>query len=413
MRKTLARALLADGKAEDALALLKAGIAKDAAYGDYEAAGDVCMEKRGDKPVAPRAAAGAADFYREAIAAYSKEVGTQVDAAGKQLPEDGLGSLQAKLSRAHAAEGSPEKALEALLASMFNRGGDSLDAASVEQVAKAYARAGKTDVLLKEMAAKVKAAPKDLKLRLAHAAALAGSGKHQEAAAALRAARAIKPELSTVKRLVDALRKAKMHREALAECRNWAFSFPRDAEAYRTMAAVYKDLKDEKGELRALTMLVEVAPREAANCRQVAVLFAERKEYGRAVALLERAVELRPEEPYRHIDLAEVLHMSGEDERAEKICRSALERDWTKGLAPELLARMPDPKGTYEVRAHSLLGDICEKLGRKKDAASSRLNVPAGYKRPALKDAVPVPRPRRRWPMPMPVVMREGGRRLR
>jgi len=408
-RQALAETLLADGQVAEALTLLRSGFDKHTTYGEYRSAADLCMRSYNSKPVVPRAAAGAVDFYIEAIAVYTREVGKQVDARGKPLPDRTLGHIQSGLSRAHAIEGRPEKALAALVRSIFNRGGEALDRHSVEQVARAYARAGKTEKLLAEMAARVKKDPRSHKLRLAQAAALTGSGKHAEAAAALRAARALRPELSTVKLLIGELRKAKLNREALAECRNWASSYPRDAEAYRTMAGIYRDLGEERGEIRALTMLVEVAPREAANCRQVAVLFAERREYDRAARLMQRAVELRPEEPYRHVDLAEVLFMKKDYERAAKICRKALERDWTKGLAPELLARMPDPRGTYETRAHSLLGDIYEKLKKPKLAAGARLNVPAGYKRPALKDAVPVPRRRGRWPRP--VAWRDGGRR--
>jgi tetratricopeptide (TPR) repeat protein len=410
LRRTLAESMLAAGKIADALTLLRSGLGKHAVYGEYQSAGDACMRSFDAKPVAARAAAGAVDFYREAIAIYLREVGKQVDAKGKPLADRTLGYIQTSLSRAHAAEGQPEKALEALVASIFNRGGDALDVNNVELVAKAYAKAGKTEKFLAAMAARVKQDPKSFKLRLAYAAALSGSGKFAAAASALRAARVIKPELSTVKRLIEVLRKAKLHRQALAECKAWAASFPRDAEAYRVMAAVYKDLGNKQGEVRALTMLVEVAPREAANCRQVAVLFAERKEYERAVGLMQRAMELRPEEPYRHIDLAEVLYMSEEFERAGKICRAALERDWTKGLAPELMARMPDPRGTYETRAHSLLGDIYEKLKKKAAAAKSRLNVPAGYKRPKLKNAVPAARRRRWWPRP--IALRGGRRRI-
>ncbi len=410
MRRTLADALLRAGKVEPALAMLRVGLGDESAYNEYEAVGDACMRKYGEEPVAPRAAAGAVDFYKEAISIYLREVGKQVDAKGKPLPDRGLGYLQSKLSKAYAAEGSPEKALEGLVASVFNRGGDALDVANVELVAEAYLKAGKSEKLLVALAAKVKAKPKDFKLRLAHAAALAKCKKFSEAAAALRAAKALKSELATVRTLIEVLRKAGLHREALAECKAWAASFPRDAAVYRAMAGVYKDLKDKQGELRALTMLVEVAPREAANCRQVAVLFAERKEFDRAISLFERAMELRPEEPYRHIDLAEALFLAEKYERAGKLCRKALERDWTKGLAPELMARMPDWRGTYETRAHSLLGDIYEKQKEKGKATKARLNVPPGYKRPALKDAVPRPRRRGWWPRPM--AWRRGGRRI-
>ena len=62
-----------------------------------------------------------------------------------------------------------------------------------------------------------------------------------------------------------------------------------------------------------------------------------------------------------------------------------------------MLARMPDWRGTYETRAHSLLAEAYNAQGDKDAAAKERLNVPTGYKRPALKDAVPTPRPRGWW----------------
>ena len=442
MRHTFAGALLAGRQVKEALALLNGALDKNSGYQEYQRAADLCMnaffpgrggasptkepaEPAPEDPAAARAAleaaAGAADFYKSAIAAYLQEVGKQVDAEGKPMPDAELGSLQGKLSAACAAEGRPEAALEALVGSLTNAGETVLSPESATLLAEAYAKAGKTKKLLAELEAKVKAEPKSLNLRLAQATVLEKAGKPAEAAAALQAAKVLKPELSIVKRLVELLRKAGHVREALAECRDWAAAFPRDADAYRAMAAVYKELKDEEGEISALTMLVEVAPREAANCRLVAVLFAGRKDWPRSVALMERAVELRPEEPYRHIDLAEVLFLAaGAAEKAEaprlleragQLCSEALKRDWEKGLSPELLARMPPWKGTFEVRAHSLLADIFEAMKKPKEAAQARLNVPAGYGRPELEKAIPTPgglRPP--WmPGPMPVARRWGG----
>jgi tetratricopeptide (TPR) repeat protein len=286
-------------------------------------------------------------------------------------------------------------------------------------LADAYAKAGKTKGLIAELEAKVKADPKNLNLRLAQATVLEKSGDFAGAAVTLQAAKVLKPELSVVRRLVEMLRKAGSFREALAECREWASAFPRDADAYRAMAEVYKELKDPEGETSALTMLVEVAPREAANCRQVAVLLAGRKDWPRALALMERAMELRPEEPYRHIDVGEVLYLAAASAeadkeearkqllRAEKVCSEALARDWEKGLSPELLARMPPWKGTFETRAHALLADIYDALKQPKDAARERLSVPAGYGRPKLEEAVPVPGFRNWWG-PMPPVAQFG-----
>ena len=400
MRQALAGALLAAGEIKEALGLLNGGLEKNSTPQDFLNAAELCLTAK--EPPAAEAAAGAADFLKSAIAAYIEEVGTQVDAGGRPLPDAELGRLQGRLSAASAAEGRPEAALAALIESLANAGEEEVPGPETAALlAAAYARAGKTAELLAGMEEKVRADPKSLNLRLAQATVLEKAGKPGEAAAALAVAKSLKPELSIVKRLVEMLRKAGQAREALAECRDWAASFPRDPEAYKAMAGVYRELKDEEGEVAALTMLVEVAPREAANCRQVAVLFAGRKDWPRATALMERAVELRPEEPYRHVDLAEVLYMSAADaevqraapllERAAGICRDALSRDWEKGLSPELLARMPPWKGTFEVRASSLLGDVSEALKKPEEAARARLGVPAGYKRPELEKAVPVP----------------------
>ena len=152
------------------------------------------------------------------------------------------------------------------------------------------------------------------------------------------------------------------------------------------MADIYKELKDEHGEVRSLTMLVEVSPRDADNCRQVAVLFANRKEFSRAIALLERAVEIRGEEAYRPRGPGRSLSAGRRRPRAEKILRDALTRDWEKGLSPELLARMPPQRGTFETRAHSLLAEALDAQKKTDEAAKERLNVPAGYKRPKLEE---------------------------
>ncbi|HOX04772.1 MAG TPA: tetratricopeptide repeat protein [Planctomycetota bacterium] len=416
IRRSLSSAQLAAGQIKEALAVLNGALDKNSTYQEFQRAAELCMTAK--TPPDPEAAAGAADFLKSAIGAYLEEVGAQLDAKGRPLPDAELGQLQGRLSAASAAEGRPEAALEALVKSLINAGETVIGPESATLLADAYAKAGKLAKLVSEMEEKVKADPQSLNLRLAQATVLEKAGKPGDAAAALTAAKALKPELSIVKRLVDMLRKAGSAREALAECRGWAASFPRDAEAYKAMAEVYHELKDEEGEIGALTMLVEVAPREAANCRQVAVLFAGRKDWPRAVALMERAVELRPEEPYRHVDLAEVLFMSAgtaekEDvakllERAAGICADALKRDWEKGLSPELLARMPPWKGTFEVRAQSLLGDIYDAQKKPKQAAQARLNVPAGYKRPELEKAVPVPGLGNPWPRPMPVAGRGG-----
>jgi tetratricopeptide (TPR) repeat protein len=415
-RYTLAGALLAAGQAQEAVELLRAGFDKFSTYGEYARAGDACItpppdRSAGEAPAAPvtvEAAAGAVEFYSRAIALYLEEVGPQVDAQGRPLPDGELGRMQAALSKASASAGKLEDALTQLLASVFNFGGEKTDEASLARVAEAYARGGKMKELLQQLEAKVAAEPKKAGFRLAQATALEQAGEFGEAAKALRAAKALDPQLSTVKRLIADLRKARDLESALEECQMWAGSFPRDAEVYKTMAEIHKDLKDEAGEVRALTMLVEAAPRDADNCRTVAVLLAGRKDYGRATGLLERAIELRPEEPYRQVDLAEARYLAGDFPRAEAVLKEALTRDWEKGLSPELLARMPPWRGTFETRAHSLLGDVYEALKQPEAAARERMNVPAGYQRPPLEKAAPVPGPAMpRWPMPMPM---QGGR---
>ena len=92
--------------------------------------------------------------------------------------------------------------------------------------------------------------------------------------------------------------------------------------------------------------------------------------------------------------------MAGEFKRAEKLCRDSLERDWEKGLSPELLARMPRWQGTFETRAHSLLSDIYKATKREDESARERMLLPSGYKRPSLENAIPVPGLRPVWPRP-------------
>ena len=169
-------------------------------------------------------------------------------------------------------------------------------------------------------------------LRLACADVAEISGDDAAALDALSVAKAISPELSTVKRLIAHQRKMGRNADALVECKVWSANFSSDEEAHQTLAAIYKDLHDAAGELQALTMLVESAPREAVQCRKVAVMFAARKDYVRARSLLERAVELRSEEPYRVIDLAEVCSSPG-SRRRRNSAATLWRRDWTKGLS--------------------------------------------------------------------------------
>ena len=392
VRTQYAAALLRIGKADAAVEVLSKGLDQDSNYQEYQRAGATCLAIE-DRPEAARAAIG---FLEKALTLYIEEVGTQVDAKGQPVADRAQGDLQLSLLQANAKAGVPEKALDYFVSSMTNRSSSPRET-SLDAVIAAYQKAEKMEELVTAIAAKVKEQPKELSYRLALAEVLVKKGDRAGAALAMQAAKAIKPELSNVKLLVELLREAGDHRVVLDECQAWADSFPQDADAWRSMAAIYKDLKDEIGEIRSLTMLVESAPREAANCREVAVTFTDRRDYVRATALMERAVELRPEEPFRHIDLAEVLFLDGELERSGKLCKEALTKDWEKGLSPELLARMPPWRGTFENRAHSILAEVYAATDRAQDAAKERMALPANYQRPALKDAIPTPRPRA-WP---------------
>jgi len=389
-RAELAEALFASGAAQEAVDLLRQGFDKHSAYTDYRAAAEICWRQAS----APEAARSAVEFCQTAIRLYEQAAGAQIDAKGKPLPDDELASLYRLLAFAQAACGKPDEAWQALLAFSSRITQPPLDDAAISAVAEAFAKANRRDDLLRLIASRVEAEPKSCHLRLLHANFLSGLGEYAAAADAMRAARALHPDLAIVKRLIALLRQSGDLRMALSEAMAWAESFPRDADVYQTMAEIYRDLKDDVGELRSLTMLVEVAPRDADNCRRVAAIFLERGEAQRAVGLLERAIELRPEEPYRHIDLAEALWAAKEMARAETLCRESLTRDWEKGLSPELLERMPIWRGTFEHRAHALLAEILEAQGKKDDAARERMQLPAGYKRPAFNDAVPAPQPR-------------------
>jgi len=378
-RRLLALAMLNAGQSAEAVKVVKGGLDRFATYAETSEAAKLLMttgpvddDGTPGRPVAAAAAMGAAGLYARAITQYLEEVGLQVDAKDRPMPDTELGRLQSQLSRASAAAGKLSDALSQMLAASFNLGEEMKNEDVLSRVAAAYAKAGRIDDLLARLDERVAAEPNNVSFRLALATALEKAEAWERASRTLLAARTLDPDLETVKRLIAALRKAGNDEAALAECKSWAGSFPRDGEAYRTMAEIYKERKDEHGEVRALTMLVEVSPRDADNCRQVAVLFAGRKEYGRATALLERALEVRKEEPYRYVDLAEVCLLSGDAKRAETILKDALTRDWEKGLSPELLARMPRWQGTFETRAHSLLADAYDAQGQKDAAARER-----------------------------------------
>lgn len=391
---TVAGALLATGKVAEAQKVLKDGLAGKAPLASLRRAAGLCMTAK-DKPEAARAAV---EFLVNAMDAYLREVGDQVDAKGQRMPDREYGNLKVEVAHALAAAGKPREAMDQLLEAAKDNQGAALSESHLLAVAESYEKAGKLAELVKLLNERCEKSPKDLKLRLALASVLEKSKAFADAARAFMAAGVLKPELSTVKRAIANLRKAGDHRTALDQAKAWVASFPHDADAYRTLAAIHKDLKDTESEIRALTMLIEAAPRDAGHCRTVAVEFATRKDFGRAISLLERALELRPEEPYRHIDLAEVCLMAKHYPRAEKICKEALRRDWKKGLSPELQARMPDWTGTYEHRAHSVLADVYDATKRADEAAKARLQLPAGYKRPELAKAIPTPRRGGRWP---------------
>ncbi len=335
-------------------------------------------------PASKNGARIAARLLTEAARTYKEEIGLPDNELNNEV---GAESIFLALLQARLLLSDLDRALDAYR--KLQRNSSQVHEAELTALATAFKDANRIQELTVWMAKAVAAAPKDVDLRLAHATVLLTAGMPKAAIRPLQAAKAIDPSLETVKRLINVLKQAGEYQWAIDECRAWTDAFPQNAEAWTTLADLYKSTGNHEHELQALTMLVEVAPREADNCRKVAVIFAERKNYGRTVALLERAAELRPEEPYRRIDFAEALYLDGQYERAAEVCIKTLSGDWKQGLSPELRNRMPNWEGTFEVRTHSLLGDIYEKLRKPTDAAKHRSQLPDGYERPALKDAVP------------------------
>ena len=386
---TLADALLVMGDSASAATVLKPYLESRNQEALYTQAAQLFLTPRGDKTDAGTWPV-AAEYFSKAIALHQTAVGTQLDAQGKVMPDTACAELQSQLCAALAQSGKFEAALTALSDAAANDANNPWRHDRIVMLAEVFKKAGKLGDLASALEIHVSAHPRNVALRLACADVAELSGDDAAALDALSVAKAISPELSTVKRLIAQQRKMGKNADALAECKVWSANFSSDEEAHQTLAAIYKDLHDDAGELQALTMLVESAPREAVQCRKVAVMFAARKDYVRARSLLERAVELRSEEPYRVIDLAEVCFLAGDFARAEQLCNDALARDWTKGLSPALLARMPRWKGTFEDRAHAVLADAYLAQQQTDKAAHERMLLPPNYQRPALADAVPM-----------------------
>ncbi len=382
----LAMMLLRNGDGAGGAEVLRALAEKSATYQDYENAGNCCLANGSDQT----AFAAGEEFLLKSVSLYCEETGA-MSALAENKDDYWLHNANVTLARFCALQGKPEGAAKYILEALRRNGRIDTVRNWTNNLTSALTKPEDREKLLAVVAAAAGAEPENADLRLLHASFLDSLADYTEAFDAFKQAYAISPELSTARLLIDAALKAKEPNAALAYCREWAQSFPRDAEAYEKMGEICRLLNDPEGATRALSMLVELSPRDADNCRRVAVSFAEQGEPHRAETLLARAVELRPEEPYRHVDLAEVLHLNGKEEEAEKICRDALARDWAKGLSPELLARLPSWQGTFELRAWSLLGEIYTSLKKEDLAARARLNLPPGYERPNLRNAVPVP----------------------
>ena len=381
-----AESLLANGKAAEAIVLLRQGLSADDSAAVCAGPGYLCLTLAGDSP---EACDGAAEFFTWALAARELEFGTQLDADGKPLLDPERGVLKAQLAVALTGSAKIDQALKALSEASVDAPDQTFEQERIKRLCVACQKAGRLNDFLAAIDAKIKERPHSLPLRLARADILEHSGDLTALIETLTVAKAMRAELSTVKRLIAAQRKSGDNAAALAECRLWSTNFPWDEEAHRTLAAIYHDLNDPSGEIQALTMLVESAPREAAQCRAVAAAMIERKDFSRARALLERAIELRVEEPWRVVDLAEACLLMQDYAKAGELCQDALTRDWRKGLSPELLARTPNWTGTFEARAHALLAEACQATGQTEKAAHERMQLPAGYKRPAFDKAAP------------------------
>ena len=420
IRGRVARTLLANGETKRAVELLNSGLKENSSFSALRYAANLCManwrygtdllsvgveqSKTGDpalrvtqiNPEVPRpqatltadeACLAAVEFYTRAGDAYQTEVAIELDANGKPVTDNTLCGLKLDLAVALAGCGRLKDALQTLSQMATERPDFSFQRDCMERLAIVFLNVGKLDELQTTLRSQITKHPKSVPLRLAYADVLEKTGLVGDATETLAVAKALQPELSIVKRLIAVLRKSGDLATALDECKLWAASFPSDDQAYKTLAGIYGELKDETGELRALTMRLEIAPREATQCRDVGVLFCQRKDFNRALPLLERAVELRPEEPIRVIDLAEACYLAQDFARAEQLCRDALGKDWSKGLSPELLARMPPWRGTFENRTHALLVDIYTAQRMPDKAAQERMLLPQGYQRPELSSA--------------------------
>ena len=108
------------------------------------------------------------------------------------------------------------------------------------------------------------------------------------------------------------------------------------AVAYFNLGTLHQRAGDAGGALACYRKARELDPMNPAPLRNLSILALERDDPAEAKACLEEACRLAPDDPQRKLDLAYILHLTGERARALELLNEVLEKDPENDRAKEL-----------------------------------------------------------------------------
>jgi tetratricopeptide (TPR) repeat protein len=134
--------------------------------------------------------------------------------------------------------------------------------------------------------------------------------------------------------------------EAIARLKKLTESFPNEAEYFRELGKAYyaygnhsrwwPEAKDTFADAeRALTRALELNPKHADTYCQRGEVYPRFSQYDRALADFEKAAELDPNNPWRHIKLATFLYVDAQDEQVRDYDRALHHAKEAVRLAPD------------------------------------------------------------------------------
>ena len=198
---------------------------------------------------------------------------------------------------------------------------------------------GTPDAARAAFAAALKLAPRDFQLHGNFANFLADQGEVEAALDHYARALAIQPTFHDARyNRALLLQKLGRHDSALADLDRVAAARPGDAKARSARGSVLSDLGKLKDAAAAYDAALAIDPRRVTAVVGRARVAMERGEEA-APDFYRRALELRPEDPELHLDLAEALEIEGDPAGVETLASAVAARPaWAKGQ--KALARM-------------------------------------------------------------------------